>query len=71
VIYRQTCKDTGLVWVDETQQPVTVPVGFGAGLQPGRLAKLDDSIYDQVIPVVVFADKIGKHIVAVCGFQLE
>jgi hypothetical protein len=71
VIYRQVCHDTGLVWVDTTPRPVDVRALHAGALRSGRLARFDDDISGDAVPVTVFSDKVGKHLVAVCGFVLE
>ncbi len=71
LIYRQECHDTGLVWSNTTPLPLDVRVPYGAGLQAGRYARFDDTDGDDVIPIVVFSDKIGKHLIAFAGLPLE
>jgi hypothetical protein len=71
VIYRQECHDTGLVWNDTTPQPVDVRAPYTAGLQAGRFAKFDDMLGSDVIPLSVFSDKVGKHLIAFGGLPLE
>jgi hypothetical protein len=71
LIYRQECHDTGLVWSDTTPRPLDVRVPYGAGLQAGRYAKFDDEDASDVIPITVFSDKVGKHLIAFAGVPLE
>ena len=71
LVYRRACTDTGLVWVDTTPRPVTIATPYAAALAVGRFAQFDDSMSDDVIPLEVFAEKVGTHMIAVCGFVLE
>jgi hypothetical protein len=71
IIYRQECHDTGMVWNDTTPRPVDVRAPYTAGLQAGRFAKFDDRISTDVVPIAVFADKVGKHLIAFAGVALE
>jgi hypothetical protein len=73
IIYRQVCHDTGLVWVDTSPSPVDVPLEYAAALKPGRFAKFDDVSTGGrgAIPLSVYSDKTGKHLIAWGGFLLE
>ena len=71
LIYRTECHDTGMVTVDTTERPVDVRVEYAAGLRAGRFAKFDDTMGSDVIPIAVFSDKIGKHLIAFAGLLLE
>jgi hypothetical protein len=71
VVYRTVCHDTGLVWVDEGPLPVDVSTAHIAALRVGRFVRIDDSMYNDTVPITVFSDTVGKHLVAVCGFVLE
>jgi hypothetical protein len=83
VVYRQVCHDTGLVWVDQTPRPRTVPAALAAGLRPGRTGlfynvhttpaqRRSKQPRDKLsIPIVVFADPRGKRMVACYGMSLE
>ena len=56
---------------DTTPQPVDVRAPYTAGLQAGRFAKFDDMLGSDVIPLSVFSDKVGKHLIAFGGLPLE
>ncbi|HEX3766485.1 MAG TPA: hypothetical protein VHW23_47655 [Kofleriaceae bacterium] len=60
VEYRQVCHDAGKATRDMTPEPITVPASCKAGLAVGRAVDLD-----RQLPTNVFADKTGKHLVAI------
>jgi len=73
IIYRQVCHDTGLVWVNTEPSPVDVPAQYAGGLKAGRFAKFDDTNMggNGAIPISVYSDKVGKHLIGWGGFALE
>jgi hypothetical protein len=71
IIYRTVCHDTGLVWADTTPLPVDVRTPNAAALQPGRYAKFIEDLSSDVVPLAVFGDKQGKHLIAFAGLVLE
>lgn len=65
VEYRQVCHDVGKAWRDDTPSPITVPASCKAGLAVGRAVGLEDQL-----PIEVFTDKAGKHLVALACLGL-
>ena len=73
VTYRKVCHDTGLVWVSTDPDPVTIPTKTATGIKPGRYMKFQGGGGGGALgmPVEVFSDGVGKHMVAFYGFALE
>jgi hypothetical protein len=75
ITYRQVCHDTGMVTRNDTPDPVVVPAKYASGLHGGGYATFDSlaggSPLSPQLPLAVYKDRAGKHLVAFYGFPLE
>ncbi len=72
-IYYRKCKDTGLVWINTTPEPITVPKEWSEGIKAGAVVKFDatpayNKGFRYGLPLVVYADKKKKGVVNYLGF---
>jgi hypothetical protein len=74
VEYYQNCKDTGLVWVDTTPDPVVIPEDFAGRIAAGNVLEFDATRGKGeerwAFPSAVYADKSKKKLVNYLGFGL-
>jgi hypothetical protein len=73
-IYYRKCKGTGMKWIDESPNPIVVPLEFADGLKAGQMIKFAVVPYDKgerwALPQEVYADKTGKKVVGYYGLVL-
>jgi hypothetical protein len=73
-LYYQDCKPAGLVWIDNTAKPMTVPKQWSAGIAPGAVIEFDAEYGDKPtrlgIPRAVYSDKTKTKLVNYLGMTL-
>ncbi len=73
-IYYRKCKDTGMITVDATPIPMTIPTEWTDGIKVGALVEFETARGNDVnrygMPIAVFADKNKKKLVNWQGFGL-
>lgn len=65
VVYRTVCRDLGKAWAEKVPEPITVPASCKAGLAVGHSVGVENGI-----PVEVYADRAGKHLLALACLAL-
>ena len=69
-IYYRECHDTGLVWVETTPEPITVPTELAVGIVVGAVMDYEAKPGRVALPTAVYADKSKARLVAYLGFPL-
>ncbi|NVB81214.1 MAG: hypothetical protein HOV81_22650 [Kofleriaceae bacterium] len=68
-VYYDNCKNTGLVTVDSTPDPILVDAGLAEGIKPGMVVKFKaaEPRNRYALPVAVYADKKKTKLVSYYG----